>query len=199
MTSSIDWTTRPLRHGKEVYTAQLPEALLGEDQASFERWWALHPEEYNTIMMHGRPVALPRWQRAYGHDYRFSGTISHAEPLTDEMRRLLDWTRQAIDPRLNGLLLNWYDGALGHYIGAHRDSTRGLIAQTPIVTVSLGEQRAFRMRRRGESGFEDFLVGHGDLLLIPWDTNLDYTHEVPRSKRYTGRRVSITIRAFEGE
>ena len=35
---------------------------------------------------------------------------------------------------------------LDHYIGAHRDSTASMIEGVPIVTVSLGEERAFRLR-----------------------------------------------------
>ena len=50
-----------------------------------------------------------------------------------------------VDDRLNGLLLNWYDGRLGHYIGKHRDSRVNMIHGAPIVTISLGEERSFRL------------------------------------------------------
>jgi alkylated DNA repair dioxygenase AlkB len=191
------WTVHKLAGGGEVKMAPLPQEIRPDDADDFERWWKLHPLEHPEIMMHGKPVAIPRWQQAYGCDYRFSGQVSPAQPLTPEMSALLEWARRVIHPELNGVLMNWYDGAKGHYIGAHRDSTMGLIKGSPIVTISLGERRAFRMRPYKKKGFEDFNVGHGDVLVIPWQTNLVYTHEVPRARRYTHRRVSITLRAFD--
>jgi len=93
-------------------------------------------------------------------------------------------------------LLNWYDGQQGHYIGAHRDDTRDLHKDSPIVTISLGQERIFRMRRIGQKGFKDFTVRNGEVLVIPWDTNLKWTHEVPSFKKYIGKRISITLRAY---
>lgn len=193
-----DFTTHTLADGEhQILTTRLPEVLLG--QTSFERWWSLHPEAFSQIMIHGRMVEIPRWQQAYGKDYHFSGTVNEALDLTPEMQAVLEWCQQSIDARLNGLLFNWYDGAQDHYIGAHRDSRQGLIEGTPIVTISLGEERPFRMRPYRQKGFEDFLVGDGDVLVIPWKTNLTHTHEVPNAARYTDRRISITARAFEDD
>lgn len=193
-----DFTTHTLADGEhQILTTRLPEALLR--QTSFERWWSLHPEAFSQIMIHGRMVEIPRWQQAYGKDYHFSGTVNEALDLTPEMQAVLEWCQQSIDARLNGLLFNWYDGAQDHYIGAHRDSRQGLIEGTPIVTISLGEERPFRMRPYRQKGFEDFLVGDGDVLVIPWKTNLTHTHEVPNAARYTDRRISITARAFEDD
>lgn len=191
------WTVHKLAEGGEVQMGALPQEMRPDDTDDFESWWTLHPLEHHEIMMHGKSVAIPRWQQAYGRDYRFSGQVSPAKPLTPEMGTFLAWARNAIHPDLNGVLMNWYDGSKGHYIGAHRDSTMGLVKGSPIVTISLGERRAFRMRPYKKKGFEDFNVGHGEVLVIPWKTNLVYTHEVPRARRYTHRRVSITLRAFE--
>jgi hypothetical protein len=47
---------------------------------------------------------------------------------------LREWTRSAVDQGLNGLPLNWYEGP-GHYIGPHKDSRKGMVQGTPIVTV----------------------------------------------------------------
>ena len=184
-----------LSQGEEVLCGQLPQELIPSSQG-FESWWDLHPEEHPEIMMHGKKVPIPRWQKAYGRDYRFSGQVSPADELTEEMEALLEWANTHIFQGLNGVLLNWYDGAKGHYIGAHRDSIVGLTKGSPVVTISFGERRVFRMRPYKGSGYEDFEVGHGDVLIIPWRTNMMYTHEVPRKVSYHRRRVSVTLRAF---
>lgn len=150
--------------------------------------------------MHGHRLKIPRWQQAYGVDYRFSGQVSPALPVPTCLQPVLDWCRSAIDPALNGLLVNWYDGKMGHYIGRHRDSTHNLVPNSGIVTVSFGEERVFCLRRwphRPEAQPTDFRTGDGSVFVMPWATNRAFTHEVTASKRLAGRRISVTLRAFE--
>lgn len=95
---------------------------------------------------------------------------------------------------------DWYDGQLGHYIGKHRDSTKNMVHGAPIVTISSGEQRTFRLRPwKGAAGSQhDFPAADGTVFVMPYETNLAWTHEVPKSARCTGRRISVTLRAFNG-
>ena len=179
----------------EVLVGSLPASLV-PNQADFDALWSMHPDGFHEIKMHGRPVRTPRWQQAYGMDYRYTGNVNRALPLTKELEPWLDWVRQELEPRLNGLLLNWYDGTAGHYIGPHRDSDQNRIEGTPIVTLSFGETRAFRLRRWREKGFTDVPAVNGGVIVVPWNVNRAYTHEVPASKAALGRRISVTIRAF---
>lgn len=197
MRDLIDPTPIPLGAEHRVICATLPPALIPDD-AGFEALWQLHPEGYDTVHVHGRPVKLPRWQRAYGRDYRFSGQTSRAAPVPDALAPYLDWARQALDPRHDSLLLNWYDARYKHYIGKHRDSDVDRTPGTDIVTLSLGEARVMRMRPYGGQGKVDIPVPDGAIVIIPWATNRAWTHEVPHFARYRGRRISITIRAFDG-
>ena len=52
------------------------------------------------------------------------------------------------------------------------------------------------MREFGKKGFDDLEVDNGDVVVIPWDTNKKFTHEVPYLGKYPGKRISITARAF---
>jgi hypothetical protein len=119
----------------KISTGPLPDRLL-LDEGAFADLWALHPNEYHQIRMYGRLVATPRWQQAYGHDYRYTGNLNKALPVPTAIKPLLDWARKTVEPRLNGILINWYDGSKGHYIGPHTDSPEGLIEAAPIVTIS---------------------------------------------------------------
>lgn len=184
----------PLGDDHHVLLGRLPEELV-LDPSGFDRLWALHPEDKHLIQIHGRLVPTPRWQQAYGKDYRYTGQTNPGLPLTEEMQPFLRWAQQR-DERLNGLLFNWYDGQQGHYIGAHRDSEIGRVEGTDIVTLSFGETRTFRMRPWKGKGYVDIPVPHGSVVVIPWLTNRAWTHEVPASKAAVGRRISITVRAF---
>ena len=146
--------------------------------------------------MHGRPVEIPRWQQAYGRNYRFSGITSPAVTVPDILAPYLQWVREMVDERLNGLLLNWYQADRGHYIGSHHDDARDLLPGSPIVTISIGDARVFRLRVPNKKGSIDHEATHGTVFVMPWDTNRAVKHEVPRSAAAQGRRISITARAF---
>lgn len=179
------------------FSGRLPPRLEQMGMAQFEALWTLHPQKSNEILIHGRMVAIPRWQQAYGRDYHFSGTVNQALPVPELLTPFLQWVSDEIDARLNGLLLNWYDPEHGHYIGTHRDHTRDLVPDTPIVTISLGHSRVFRLRPFQGRGFIDFEAGHATVFVMPWETNLGVKHEVPHSAKAKGQRISITARAFK--
>jgi alkylated DNA repair dioxygenase AlkB len=174
---------------------RLPDDLSEELRARFEELWALHPETFHEITIHGRSVKTPRWQQAYGADYHYTGRVNRALPVPPLLEPLHEWAR-GIDARLNGVLLNWYDPASEHYIGKHRDSTVDLIEGSPIVTISLGGARTFRLRPWRGEGKRDFRAEHGTVFVMPYATNLAWTHEVPHFARDRGRRISVTLRAF---
>ena len=195
MTNPPDLRAVKLDETHHVLVGRVP-AELEPDPPAFERLWLLHPPDYHEIKMHGRLVKTPRWQQAYGADYRYTGRVNRALPVTAEMEPYLRWCRE-IDPRLDGLLFNWYDATEEHYIGAHRDSTSGMIEGAPIVTISLGATRTFRFRRWKGEDKVDLVASSGSVIVIPYATNLAWTHEVPHFKRDRGRRISITLRAFD--
>jgi alkylated DNA repair dioxygenase AlkB len=184
--------------GKKFWTSQLPDELLPK-AADFEALWQLHPTEFHEIRIRGRLVKTPRWQQAYGVDYHYSGQINRGAPIPPLLDPFLGWSCDNIDNRLNGLLLNWYDGRFGHYIGRHRDSVEKMVPGAPIVTISLGEERTFRLRpwpAKLKGDPIDFPARHGTVFIMPWDTNLCFTHEVPAFSHLIGCRISITLRAF---
>jgi alkylated DNA repair dioxygenase AlkB len=180
-----------------VFATRLPEGLGGEADARLAALWALHPERFHEIAQPftGRIIPLPRWQQAYGRDYRYSGGVNRALPIPPLLEPYLAWAREQLDARLNGLLLNWYDADLRHYIGPHRDSVAGLVEGAPIVTISLGAPRWFRLRPKG-GALVDLRATDGAVFILPWETNLNVKHEVPHRAGDVGRRISITLRAF---
>ena len=160
--------------------------------------WNLHPEKYHTLKILGKTVETPRWQQAYNKSYKYTGSSNDALPVPPEFRPYWDWSMTSIDSRLNGLLLNWYDCALGHYIGKHRDSTHNMIEGAPIVTLSFGEERVFRLRPwKAKVGYNDFVVQNGSVIIMPYQTNQSWTHEITKSKKLRGKRISLTLRGFE--
>lgn len=168
MPSSLD--QHVLEDGSRFYTGRLPEWLRLSD-ARFLELWSLHPKEYQTIAMQGHRVPTPRWQQAFGVDDRNTECTNKALPVPEMIRPHLEWAVSAIDPRLNGILVNFYDGKLGHYIGRHRDSRTNMVEGSPIVTISFGAERCLRLRPWKGHGFLDFKVTDGGVFVMPYETN----------------------------
>ncbi len=191
-----DYESHLLDDRHRLFVGRLPEELR-PDAAAFETLWNRHPGEYHVIKMHGRLVKTPRWQQAFGADYHYTGRTNVALATPPDLEPMLEWAKSTIHPALCGLLLNWYDGKLGHYIGPHHDSTTNMMTGAPIVTISLGEERVFRLSKPKSRTTFDFVARYGAVFVMPYDTNLAWKHSVPRFARYRGRRISITLRAFK--
>ncbi len=186
----------PLDEECRFWHGHLPSELhINKEQ--FEELWNLHPDDYHLIKIHGREVRTPRWQQAYGVDYHYTHRVNKALPVPALLEPVLKWAQSNIHPALNGALLNWYSADLSHRIGKHRDSIKNLVPDAPIVTVSFGEERMFRLRPWKGEGFIDFPTSEGSLFVMDFATNRKWTHEVPHSKNCTGLRISITLRAFD--
>ena len=81
-------------------------------------------------------------------------------------------------------------------MGKHRDSIVGLVPGAPIATISFGETRVFRLRPYKGKEWVDFEARNGSVFVMPFETNLAWTHEIPKRNRFRGRRICVTIRAF---
>ena len=184
--------------GHLFVSTHLPPELDEFARSHLPDLWDLHPTTFPSIRQPftGKIIPLPRWQQAYGRNYAFTGSVNAALPIPPILDPFLRFAQGELDPRLNGLLLNWYDADQHHYIGAHSDSIVGLVKGTPIVTITVGATRTFRLRPRKGPAFVDFPASHGTVFVMPWETNLNTRHEVPWLKSATGRRISITARAF---
>lgn len=195
MMNAVDFKWHDLDGSQGLWVGRLPDAVA-LSSAEFDECWRMHPPQFVEIMMHGRPVLTPRWQQAYGRDYAYSGQVNTALPVPPLLQRLLHWGQRTVDARLNGILVNWYDGSQGHYIGPHRDSIRNMVPGAPIVTISAGEERVFRVKPWKGKGRHDFQAVDRTVIVMPFETNRTWTHEVPKSAERQGRRLSVTLRAF---
>ena len=123
----------------EEYLNEIP-------QIDFDLLWELIPEEKHKVRMGGRLVEVPRYSQSYLRNYSYTGNIARAKPLPDILRPFLNYARE-YDERFNQILVNWYED--GHnYIGPHSDDERQLIQNSPIMSISLGQERKFRIRNK---------------------------------------------------
>jgi alkylated DNA repair dioxygenase AlkB len=157
--------------------------------------------EVHRIRLFGREVESPRlsrWIGDPGTSYRYSGV--RFEPAT--WPRALSVMRKAVSgaagEEFNSVLANLYrDG--NDTMGWHSDDEAELGAQPIIASLSLGAPRRFVLKARATGGARlELELAHGSLLVMRGDTQRNYKHALPRTKKATGERINLTFRRIYG-
>lgn len=168
---------------------------------NFNTLWNLHPKEYGQVRIAGKYVNTPRWQQSYCKPYWFSGMHHDALPLPDEFKPFLLWANTLFDDwAFNQVLINHYsDGR--HYIGAHTDNEQQIVPNSPIVSISLGQTRLFRVRTKNTKEIVlDLEMLNKTYLAMCGRIQKEFTHEVPKVQGKKGsdmgKRINITFRVF---
>jgi len=176
----------------------LPQSI----QYDFEELWNLHPENYNQVKIMGKIVDTPRWQQTYGRDYNYTGMQHEALPMPAQITPFLEYASKIYpDFEFNQILINWYENGL-HYIGAHSDNTKPLVEDSPIISISLGQERIFRIKEKEtKTTIKDIVLKDKMCLTMGGAFQRYYTHEVPKVNgkkgEQLGRRINITFRCFK--
>jgi alkylated DNA repair dioxygenase AlkB len=153
--------------------------------------------EQHRLQLFGRSVDAPRLSCWIGDPhavYRYSGTRFAPHPWTPALARLRERVEAACGARFDGVLANLYrDG--NDAMGWHSDDEPELGEQPVIASVSLGAARRFRLRSR-DAGRRtlDLELPHGSLLRMAGDTQRNYRHALPRSRRVHEARLNLTFR-----
>jgi alkylated DNA repair dioxygenase AlkB len=158
--------------------------------------------EVHRLKLFGREVDSPRlsrWIGDPGASYRYSGV--RFEPAS--WPRALAVVRKAVNAaageEFNSVLANLYrDG--NDTMGWHSDDEPELGAQPIIASLSLGAERRFVLKSKAAGGEKlELLLPHGSLLVMRGDTQKNYKHSLPRTRKKTGERMNLTFRRVFGK
>lgn len=155
------------------------------------------PWETHRIRMFGRWVDSPRlscWMGDADAHYRYSGADFQPHPWASALLALRERLQLACGGRFNSVLANRYrDGR--DSMGWHSDDEPELGPTPLIASLSLGATRRFLLRRRDDPTQKlEYLLGHGDLLLMQGHCQRDYQHALPKTARVSGERINLTFR-----
>lgn len=129
-------------------------------------------------------VLVPRLTAAYGD-------LAELPPY---LRKLKDRLDARYDVEIGSCLVNLYrDG--DDAVAWHGDDVRKVLSHPLVFTVSLGVRRRFVVRpREGGPVVRTYLPGEGDLLVMGGRMQHEWSHAVPRDRRVSGARMSVTFR-----
>ena len=81
-------------------------------------------------------------------------------------------------------------------IGLHSDDTNDL--EGPIISLSLGAERQFDIKGKGERAGErhQLTLAHGSLLVMSIESQKVYRHGIRKQPQVTGGRINVTCRSI---
>jgi alkylated DNA repair dioxygenase AlkB len=179
-------------------TGNIPAELL---KTNFESLWELHPVEHGTIVMRGKTIEVPRWQQSYDLTYTFSGTSQVGVSLPEVLKPYSEWVNSLGFGDFNQKFVNWYSNG-HHYIGPHCDDEKQIVKGSPIVSISLGQTRKFRIRHfKTKAIFHDIELGNGAVVIMGGNFQKEFTHEIVKVNgkkgEGVGKRINLTFRNFK--
>jgi len=198
-----DTASRKRQRSTDTLAATLVvSGLLPPDiYAPFEELWSLHPAERGKVIIMSKKVSTPRWQQSYINDYHFSGMSHLAQELPIMLIPLLQWANSLKLGTFNQVLINWYNNG-ADYIGPHSDDERQLVAGSPILSLSLGATRIFRIQPKPATGQRrDIALTDRSYLVMKSPMQSLYKHSIVKvggdRGLQIGRRINVTFRQFQ--
>lgn len=155
--------------------------------------------EQRQITLYGKQVDIPRLSAWYGDRqavYRYSGILHLPKPwipVLTEIRRLIE---ARLKENFNAVLLNLYRDAHDS-VAWHSDDEPELSGS--IASLSLGESRCFRLKKRSckNAVVNEIVLHPGDLLLMDEYFQQYWFHSIPKSREVCGPRINLTFRKLK--
>lgn len=153
--------------------------------------------QQGQIQMWGKTVSEPRLSAFYGDRgtmYQYSGRPMAAMPWLSTLLTIKPPIETLCQTYFNAAFCNLYRGGQDA-MGWHSDDETTLGKQPVIASISLGQTRRFLLRHKQQKSLQhEFLLGHGDLLIMAGDTQQYWQHSVAKTAKAVGPRINITYR-----
>lgn len=157
--------------------------------------------EQPEIRIYGLQRPIPRLQAWYGDSGAsmiYSGTRFAPLPWLPVLLTLREQIQQQFKTEFNSVLVNKYrDGQ--DSVGWHADDEPELGSKPIIASLSLGAARKFCLKPKPDFALTSakafaLELGHGDLLLMSGEVQMNWLHAVLKEKHAAGCRINLTFR-----
>ena len=156
---------------------------------------SLHWQE-EDIFIFGKWVKVPRLMCWYGDPdayYGYSGVNHKPLPWTPKLQNIRGKVEQQCQCTFNSVLANLYrDGR--DSMGCHADNEKELGINPTIASLSLGDERLFRLHHKKTKQTFNINLQHGDLLVMGGACQQYWLHSVPKTKALKTPRINLTFR-----
>ncbi|MEQ1544949.1 alpha-ketoglutarate-dependent dioxygenase AlkB [Methyloglobulus sp.] len=148
------------------------------------------------IFIFGKWVKVPRLMCWYGDPntyYQYSGVNHQPTPWSSELQDIKGKIEQQCHCVFNSVLANLYrDGR--DSMGCHADDEKELGLNPTIASLSLGDERLFKLHHKKSKHTLNIHLQHGDLLVMGGTCQTHWLHSIPKTKKLKTPRINLTFR-----
>ena len=163
-----------------------------EELSLLEQW------QGDELKMFGKQITTARkviWFGDEGCNYTYSGTRKSPiqwHPLVLDLKLKLE---TQLNQKFNSCLGNLYhSGEEG--MGWHSDDEVELGDTPYIAVISLGAERKFKLKHKRDKTVVDVYLKPGSLLVMQGECQKNWWHCLPKTKRVSAPRISLTFRSI---
>ena len=153
------------------------------------------PWRQGIVQLFGRKILSPRLSAWYGDkSYTYSKATWPAAPWPPALNAIKVRIEKVSGSQFNGALLHLYrDGR--DSMGWHSDNEAEMGSMPIIASLSLGYERKFLFRGLNNLKHRNSMPLPDDsLLVMSGDTQANWQHSLPKTKKSIGSRINITFR-----
>ena len=130
--------------------------------------------------------------------YSYTGVMHSPKPFDQNpyLLHIISYLKIVLpDFRFNSALIQRYMDGSSH-IPSHSDDEESIVEDSNIVTISLGSSRhiSFVSKSAGENISADYLLQHGDVMVMSRKSQNHFKHSIPVEDGVMGPRTSVTFR-----
>jgi len=183
----------------EHCTADLYPAVWSPAAAEqlFERLHKEIPWAQRDVVVYGKRYPQPRlvaWFGDRGASYTYSRLTLEPLPWTESLTHIKRQVEQLAGTRFNSVLANLYRNGQDTN-GWHSDDEPELGTNPIIASVSLGAVRRFDLRHKHSKATIRCDLPSGSLLIMAGNTQSQWQHQLPRTKKVDRPRINLTFRS----
>jgi len=153
----------------------------------------------DEAIIFGKKIITKRKVAWYGeseYSYTYSKVTKTANIFTKELLELKEIIEKVSGETYNSCLLNLYHSG-DEGMGYHSDGEKMLLKNGAIASLSLGAERKFSFKHKESKQRIDVLLERGSLLVMKKDTQTNWLHRLPPSKKVNSPRINLTFRTIE--
>ena len=155
--------------------------------------------QQDEVIIFGKKIITARkmqWYAATEVEYEYSKVKRTARIFTEELVRLKSIVEEKTGATFNSCLLNLYhDGDEG--MGWHSDGESSLVHNAPITALSFGAERKMLFKNKASKENVSVFLENGSLLLMGKDSQTNWLHSIPKTKKVSKPRISLTFRLMK--
>ena len=152
----------------------------------------------DEVIIFGKQIITKRktaWYADNGYEYTYSNVKKHPLEWTKDLLELKFYIESITGEIFNSCLLNLYhDGSEG--MSWHSDNEKEILKDSAIAALSFGAERKFYLKHRKNKLPVSHLLENGSLLVMKGSTQKNWQHSLPKAKKITTARISLTFRLF---